>query len=178
MTFLDTLKQGVTGYTPDEQSQIAKAKEDAKKLSKQLKAEARQKKLDAKLEQIRNSPKTQPIVAAERREKLKATVKTLGKKVYNSVSSFGVANEPSQAASTQPQPQRSYNPFESMMAAPQQKPTYMQRKTPKQPKQLYDPFQSLGVFGNDVVQSNAYSSPKGQKKSKRQPVYDPWQNLR
>jgi hypothetical protein len=141
MAFLDTLKQGITGRTPDEQAQIDAAREEAKATSKQLKEQARKKQLNRTIERIKAEPYTAPIKRKAQAEKLKAGIGSLAKKAYTGISGFGAANMPQPAAKQQPQ--QSYDPFASFGGSFMSSPSPRGQKKAKKPAKAYDPWQNL-----------------------------------
>lgn len=111
MAFLETLRRGITGFSEEEMQQIEAAKAEAKATTRQLKEQARKRKLEQLTERIKQEPYTAPIKRKEQVEKLKTGFKKVAIGAYQGISSFGMGNAPQQPTAAKPQPQPSFDPL-------------------------------------------------------------------
>jgi hypothetical protein len=149
-SILGTIKQGITGETPQESAQIARAKKEAQMTARRLQEEQRQARLQAKIAAIKEAPYHAEERKAERIAKLKQSVGSGLKSVYKGVTSFGNEFTPQS-----PQKQRPGKTNNTGLGGG------------------FNLFEPVDMFGSNPAQVRGGKKGKtGQKKA-----YNPWDNL-
>lgn len=142
MSFLETLKTGITGYSPEEQAELDAARAEARETARQLKEQARKKRLEQAKERIRQSPYTEPAKRKAFVQKVEAGAKKLAVGAYQGISGFGAPPNP-QARTGAQQAIDAINPFDAFGAAwIGSRPAPRAANKAKKAK-AYDPWQGL-----------------------------------